>query len=103
MEQQQPTKQLSMRACTPNPVRAPANLSMLNISVDAVPTGLQLTFKAFWERGREIPPFIVENKFAVDFLKAVVDSPVGTGIKHNVSIVSEAVAVQVYRLLYSQH
>eukprot|EP00965_Chrysotila_dentata_P156274 5162671-Pleurochrysis_carterae.AAC.1 len=75
-------------------------------------------------RGCELPPFVVDSESAVDFLKAVLDSPVrrvsnttfrsrescGTGIKHDFSVVSEAqqsseavALVQVYKLaLYNQ-
>eukprot|EP00965_Chrysotila_dentata_P016857 559110-Pleurochrysis_carterae.AAC.1 len=50
---------------------------------------MQLTFDSFWERGRQLPPFLVENKSAVDFHLAVVESPAGTGNKHSISVVIE--------------
>eukprot|EP00965_Chrysotila_dentata_P025535 849227-Pleurochrysis_carterae.AAC.1 len=52
-----------------------------------------------WELGRPLPPFLVDNKSAVNFLLAVVENPVGTGIKHSVYVVTEAVVVQVYNVL----
>ena len=64
-----------------------------------VSPGMQLTFDSSWERGRQLPPFLVDNKSAVDFLLAVVESPVGTGKMHSITVVTEAVAVQVYKLL----
>eukprot|EP00965_Chrysotila_dentata_P257749 6212990-Pleurochrysis_carterae.AAC.2 len=64
--------------------------------------GKELASDTFWERGHELPPFKVDNDFAVDFLLAVLDSPVGTVVKHSLSVATEAVAVQIYELLTSQ-
>eukprot|EP00965_Chrysotila_dentata_P142646 4714975-Pleurochrysis_carterae.AAC.1 len=44
--------------------------------------------------GVELPPFKVDNKFAVEFLRAALDSAVGTSIKRTFCL-TEAVAVQV--------
>eukprot|EP00965_Chrysotila_dentata_P080572 2658577-Pleurochrysis_carterae.AAC.1 len=40
--------------------------------------GKELASDTFWERGHELPSFKVDNDSAVDFLLAVLDSPVGT-------------------------
>eukprot|EP00965_Chrysotila_dentata_P088458 2920941-Pleurochrysis_carterae.AAC.1 len=61
---------------------------------DAFSNGMDVTFDASWERGVELPPFKVDNNFAVEFLRAVLDSAVGTSIKHAFCL-TEAVAVQV--------
>eukprot|EP00965_Chrysotila_dentata_P214336 6188135-Pleurochrysis_carterae.AAC.2 len=39
----------------------------------AVSPGKELTSNTFWKRGRELPPFKVDNDSAVDFLLAAVD------------------------------
>eukprot|EP00965_Chrysotila_dentata_P011661 382028-Pleurochrysis_carterae.AAC.1 len=59
-------------------------------------------YDTFWERGRELPPFKVDTHSAVDFLLVVLDSPVGTVVEHSLSVVTETVAVQIYKLLTSQ-
>eukprot|EP00965_Chrysotila_dentata_P074900 2475223-Pleurochrysis_carterae.AAC.1 len=69
----------------------------------AVSPGKELAFDTFWERGHELPPFEADNDSAsVDFLLAVLSSPVKTVVKHFLSVVTEAVAVQIYKLLTSE-
>eukprot|EP00965_Chrysotila_dentata_P167434 5529038-Pleurochrysis_carterae.AAC.1 len=63
--------------------------------------GTELKFDASWQRGHELPPFVVDKQLAVDFLQAVLDSPVGTCIQPTVTV-SEAVVVQVHRLMTAQ-
>eukprot|EP00965_Chrysotila_dentata_P257993 6213061-Pleurochrysis_carterae.AAC.11 len=60
---------------------------------------LRSTFDSSWQRGRELSPFLVDNKSAVDFLLVVVESPIGASAKHSAYVVTEAVALQVYKLL----
>eukprot|EP00965_Chrysotila_dentata_P206500 6183572-Pleurochrysis_carterae.AAC.1 len=67
---------------------------------DAVSIGMDVTFDASWEGDVELPPFKVDNNFAVEFLRAVIDSAEGTSIKHTFCL-TEAVAVQVRQLLLS--
>eukprot|EP00965_Chrysotila_dentata_P009196 299556-Pleurochrysis_carterae.AAC.1 len=68
----------------------------------AVLPGKELAFDTFWERGHELPPFKVDNDSAVDFLLVALSSPVGTVVKHSLSVVTEAVAVQIHQLLTSE-
>eukprot|EP00965_Chrysotila_dentata_P252578 6210761-Pleurochrysis_carterae.AAC.1 len=63
-----------------------------------VSNGRALRFDAVWEHSVDIPPFSANNGTAVDFLKAVIDSDVGTRIIHTITL-SEAVVVQIYKFL----
>eukprot|EP00965_Chrysotila_dentata_P176093 5814327-Pleurochrysis_carterae.AAC.1 len=49
---------------------------------DAISIGMDVPFDASCERGVELPPFKVDNNSAVEFLRALRDSAVGTSIKH---------------------
>eukprot|EP00965_Chrysotila_dentata_P076984 2541594-Pleurochrysis_carterae.AAC.1 len=61
---------------------------------------MDVTFNVSWERGVELPAFKVDNNSAVEFLRAVLDSAVGTSIKHTFCL-TEAVAVQVGKISLS--
>eukprot|EP00965_Chrysotila_dentata_P064869 2149820-Pleurochrysis_carterae.AAC.4 len=63
-----------------------------------VSIGRPLRFDAVCGRVAESPPFLADNETAVDFLKAVIESDVGTGIVHTVKL-SEDVVVQLYKFL----
>eukprot|EP00965_Chrysotila_dentata_P179389 5924405-Pleurochrysis_carterae.AAC.1 len=45
-------------------------------------SGRPLLFNFSWKRGDELPPFIVNNEAAVAFLRALVDSDMGTRQPH---------------------
>eukprot|EP00965_Chrysotila_dentata_P015309 506553-Pleurochrysis_carterae.AAC.1 len=62
---------------------------------------MELKFEVIWAPTKEIPPFTADNISAVKFLRAVLDSAVGTMINHRTLMLSEAVAVQVCQLLLS--
>eukprot|EP00965_Chrysotila_dentata_P143236 4733081-Pleurochrysis_carterae.AAC.1 len=64
---------------------------------DAVSVGMNLSFDAIWERGVEFPSFKVDSNSAVEFLRAVLDSPAGTRINNSFRL-REAVAVQTGQL-----
>eukprot|EP00965_Chrysotila_dentata_P261858 6214385-Pleurochrysis_carterae.AAC.2 len=47
------------------------------------PAATDVSFEASWARGVEFPPFKVDNNSAVEFMRAVLDSAVGTRISHS--------------------
>eukprot|EP00965_Chrysotila_dentata_P229927 6197485-Pleurochrysis_carterae.AAC.4 len=84
---------LVRRSAHPGGVLASASAHTKSVSSDPA-----LLFDVCWKRGEELPPFTVDNEAAVEFLRAVVDSRVGTRISHSVAL-TEGVAVQLYKLL----
>eukprot|EP00965_Chrysotila_dentata_P097142 3210649-Pleurochrysis_carterae.AAC.5 len=59
---------------------------------------MRLKYEASWRAGDEYPPFVADKAPAVEFLKAVLDSAVGTQVSHSFRL-SAAVAVQRQLLL----
>eukprot|EP00965_Chrysotila_dentata_P078534 2587904-Pleurochrysis_carterae.AAC.1 len=53
---------------------------------DAVSAGMDVSSNTFLERGVECLPFKVDNNSEVEFLRAVLDSTVGTQISHSVCL-----------------
>eukprot|EP00965_Chrysotila_dentata_P161102 5319519-Pleurochrysis_carterae.AAC.1 len=68
------------------PWHSPARPVALQERSGTRPTGMQLKREASWRSGVETPPFVADNASAVEFLKAVLDSVVGTPIIHIFSI-----------------
>eukprot|EP00965_Chrysotila_dentata_P144698 4779881-Pleurochrysis_carterae.AAC.1 len=58
-----------------------------------VSSGTAIKPDLIWKAGQELPRFRIDVVSAVNFVNAVLDSAVGTHIKHNVAV-SQAVAVQ---------
>ena len=57
-------------------------------------------YSAFsWEPGKELPPFTIDNSAAVNLCVQIVD---GTAVHLPSIVISEAVAVQVYRLVHDK-
>ena len=50
-----------------------------------------------WQRGREVPPFVVSNPKAVGLCEAIL---AGTVEEIPAIFVSQAIAVQIYRLIF---
>eukprot|EP00965_Chrysotila_dentata_P227005 6195747-Pleurochrysis_carterae.AAC.2 len=68
------------------------NLIIYRVAGAASPGKELSAFDTFWELGRELSPFKVDNDSAVDFLLAVLDSPARTVAKQ--SAVDQATARQ---------
>eukprot|EP00965_Chrysotila_dentata_P060077 1992491-Pleurochrysis_carterae.AAC.1 len=67
---------------------------------DAVSAGMDVSSDTCWERDLEFLPFKVDNNSAVELLRAVLDSAVGTQISHSVCLTA-AVATQLGQLFLS--
>eukprot|EP00965_Chrysotila_dentata_P169952 5609997-Pleurochrysis_carterae.AAC.1 len=76
----------------------PADFALLRCMAcsisDAVSAGMNVSFNAFRESGVEFPPVKVDNNYGVKFLRAVLDSTVGTRISHLFCLTEAAVVAQ---------
>eukprot|EP00965_Chrysotila_dentata_P036795 1224187-Pleurochrysis_carterae.AAC.1 len=67
-----------------------------------VSSGTAIKADLVWKAGQESPRFRIDVVSTVEFVNAVLDSAVGTYVKHNFAV-SQAVSVRVYRLLCDAH